>query len=74
MFRRTEISLATATNGRPDFPACSVFTVPTELAPVSYHRDTPVGLHLLRDYNATFQEQVILGAGFVSTVRCNDEH
>jgi len=32
MFRRTDKSLATATNGRPDHPACSIFTVPTELA------------------------------------------
>ena len=32
MFRRTKNSLATATNWWPGYLACSIFTVPTELA------------------------------------------
>ena len=65
MFWRTEKSRAPATNGRPDHPVCSMFIVPIE----------PVQLVITVAHQLDFTccVTIILGTGFVFSVRCNDE-
>jgi len=70
MFRRKEIYLALATNARPDYPVCSIFTAPTELAQL---------LVITVAHQLDFTCCVIIlthskNKSSVCTVRSNDEH